>query len=249
MEELTLLLVSIFSLCFAFYLAISHIYSKPSQKHFSQATRALLVTAHPDDEVMFFGPTILSLLEAGCQVFLLVLSPGREPGHRRKHELYAACAALGLPAANIILVRHSKLRDDPTVRWREELVSNIISRHATSLNIDTIVTYDRQGVSGHRNHIALYYGVACMALDTVPAATVYSLTTVNMMRKYSSVLDVPMSFLLCPTVFTSSVSQWWRIQVAMSRHHSQYTWYRKLYMIFSRYTLINTLELTSKPRT
>ena len=120
----------------------------------------------------------------------------------------------------------------------------------TSLTVDTVITYDRRGVSGHKNHIALYYGLACLALDNTEAATtVYSLTTVNMMRKYSSVLDVPMSFLLCPAVFTSSVSGWWRLQVAMSRHWSQYTWYRRLYMIFSRYTLINTLELTSKPRT
>ncbi len=249
MEELTLLLVSIFSSCFVFYLVISKRIMNTSLKHFNKETRALIVTAHPDDEVMFFGPTILALVEAGCEVFLLVLSPGREPGHRRKRELYASCQELGIKTSNIILVRHSKLKDDPNIRWREELVSNIISRHVTSLSVDTVITYDRRGVSGHKNHIACYYGLACLALDNAAAtATVYSLTTVNMMRKYSSVLDVPMSFLLCPTVFTSSVSGWWRLQVAMSRHWSQYTWYRRLYMIFSRYTLINTLELSSKPR-
>jgi len=247
MEELTLLLISIFSSCFAFYIVISHIYSRPSQRQFNKSTRALIVTSHPDDEVMFFGPTILGLLEAGCEVFLLVFSPGREPGHRRKHELYSSCEVLGIPSSNIILVRHSKLKDDPHVRWREELVSNIISRHVSSLVIDTVITFDRRGVSGHKNHIALFYGVACMSLDN-DTCHVYSLATVNMMRKYSSVLDVPMSFLLCPTVFVTSLAQWWTIQRAMTCHYSQYTWFRKLYMVFSRYTLINTLELTSKPR-
>ena len=243
------MLISILSSCFAFYLVIAHFYSKPSHRSFNQSTRCLLVTAHPDDEVMFFGPTILSLLEAGCQVFLLVLSPGREPGHRRKQELYESCAVLGIPSSNIIVVRHTKLKDDPCVRWKEQLVSNIISRHVSSLNIDTVITFDRRGVSGHKNHIAVYYGACCMSLEKDFNSTVYSLTTVNIMRKYSSVLDVPMSFLLCPKVFISSLGQWWTIQRAMTCHWSQYTWYRKLYMIFSRYTLINTLELTSKPRT
>jgi len=247
MEELTLVLISILFSCLAFYIVISQFYSKPRNKNFSGSSRVLLVTAHPDDEVMFFGPTILSLLEAGCQVFLLVMSPGREPGHRRKHELYESCRVLGIPSSNIILVRHSKLKDDPHVRWREELVSSIISRHVASLNVDTVITYDRHGVSGHRNHIALYYGVSCMSLEN-DTCHVYSLTTVNIMRKYSSVLDVPMSYLLCPSVFLSSLTQWWTIQKAMSCHWSQYTWFRKLYMIFSRYTLINTLELISKAR-
>ena len=31
-------------------------------------------------------------------------------------------------ASNVILMRHTKLKDDPTVRWREELVSDIILR-------------------------------------------------------------------------------------------------------------------------
>lgn len=28
----------------------------------------------------------------------------------------------------------------------------------------------------------------------------------------------------------------------MAAHRSQYVWFRKLYMIFSRYTLVNTLQ-------
>ena len=36
----------------------------------------VLVTAHPDDEAMFFGPTILRLIEQGLRVALLCLSTG-----------------------------------------------------------------------------------------------------------------------------------------------------------------------------
>ena len=40
-------------------------------------SRTLLVTAHPDDEAMFFAPTILGLAHLRHQVFLLCFSAGR----------------------------------------------------------------------------------------------------------------------------------------------------------------------------
>jgi hypothetical protein len=41
---------------------------------------ALILTAHPDDEVMFFTPTILALREAGWVVDALCLSNGELGG-------------------------------------------------------------------------------------------------------------------------------------------------------------------------
>lgn len=42
-----------------------------------ECKRVLIVTAHPDDETMFFGPTILSLTKrSDCDVYLLCLSNG-----------------------------------------------------------------------------------------------------------------------------------------------------------------------------
>lgn len=40
---------------------------------------ALILTAHPDDEVMFFTPTILALLAAGWEVGAVCLSNGISP--------------------------------------------------------------------------------------------------------------------------------------------------------------------------
>ena len=113
MEELTLLLVTILLSCLAFYLVVSHtglyrLSAPPSQSGLTRASRVLFVTAHPDDEAMFFGPVLLGLRRAGCQLFLLVLSPGRESGHTRKVELYHSAAHLGIPQSNIVLVRHTK---------------------------------------------------------------------------------------------------------------------------------------------
>lgn len=47
--------------------------------------RVLLVTAHPDDEVIFFASTITALHASGSEVFLLCLTDGA------KHCLPAMC--------------------------------------------------------------------------------------------------------------------------------------------------------------
>lgn len=43
-----------------------------------RAKRVLIVVAHPDDECMFFGPTIFRLCEQGADVHLLCLSNGKK---------------------------------------------------------------------------------------------------------------------------------------------------------------------------
>lgn len=44
---------------------------------FPDCKRVLVVISHPDDECMFFGPTILSLSKrTDCQVYILCLSKG-----------------------------------------------------------------------------------------------------------------------------------------------------------------------------
>ena len=49
---------------------------------------ALISTAHPDDEVMFFTPTILALLAAGWEVGALCLSNGASlRGHKEQTDM------------------------------------------------------------------------------------------------------------------------------------------------------------------
>lgn len=56
-------------------------YRNPVQ--FPSCQRVLIVTAHPDDECMFFGPTILSLTKRpDCHVYLLCLSNGKDFKHQ-----------------------------------------------------------------------------------------------------------------------------------------------------------------------
>lgn len=44
-----------------------------------QAGPILVVTAHPDDESLFFGPTITALRNAQQEVFLLCMTTGKVP--------------------------------------------------------------------------------------------------------------------------------------------------------------------------
>lgn len=49
----------------------------PGKELDSADIRALIVTAHPDDECMFFAPTIIRLVELKASVHLLCLSEGK----------------------------------------------------------------------------------------------------------------------------------------------------------------------------
>lgn len=81
LEHLLVIILAYVVVCLAFYRAIFSRYGRNSKllqrSRFPNAKRVLLVTAHPDDESMFFGPTILSLIRRkDCNLYLLCLSKG-----------------------------------------------------------------------------------------------------------------------------------------------------------------------------
>jgi hypothetical protein len=72
-----LLAISITLLAFVILLQPSTVNLDTSLSHDGESKTALILTAHPDDEVMFFTPTILALLAAGWEVGGLCLSTGQ----------------------------------------------------------------------------------------------------------------------------------------------------------------------------
>ena len=80
--------------------------------------RALLVTAHPDDEAMFFAPAVLCLARS-VEVHILCLSSGDYDGLGavRARELPHACACLGVPPARVRVLDDPQLRDGPCTHW------------------------------------------------------------------------------------------------------------------------------------
>lgn len=161
---------------------------------FPQCKRVLIVTAHPDDESMFFGPTILSLAKRpNCQLYLLCLSNGSlqtfpcivhgsnhlsnhvtfiagnygNNGRTRQIELWNACRVLNIPAENITLVNASQLQDDPSANWKSPIIAKQILKQVHSLDIDVIITFDREGVSHHPNHCAIFYSSVSVYLASL----------------------------------------------------------------------------------
>ena len=77
MEHFMIAIVAYICVCIAFYFATAYLKFSPSYGHVKSVKKALFVTAHPDDECMFFGPIILKLAkQSDCQMFLLCLSQG-----------------------------------------------------------------------------------------------------------------------------------------------------------------------------
>uniref|UniRef100_A0A8C0DHZ5 N-acetylglucosaminylphosphatidylinositol deacetylase n=1 Tax=Balaenoptera musculus TaxID=9771 RepID=A0A8C0DHZ5_BALMU len=101
-------------------------------------SRTLLVTAHPDDEAMFFAPTVLGLARLRHQVSLLCFSSGNyyNQGEIRKKELLQSCDVLGIPPSNVMIIDNRDFPDDPGVRWDTERVADVLLRHVESSRIN-----------------------------------------------------------------------------------------------------------------
>lgn len=87
--------------------------------------RVLIVTAHPDDECMFFAPTILALTRAGIEVHVLCLSRGNHDGlgEIRAKELQASCTTLGIRPEHCQALEDPQLQDHPTDLWTPQAVA------------------------------------------------------------------------------------------------------------------------------
>ncbi|XP_073421457.1 N-acetylglucosaminyl-phosphatidylinositol de-N-acetylase [Dendrobates tinctorius] len=207
----------------------------------------LLLIAHPDDECMFFAPTILGLFQEQRPLSVLCCSAGNyyNQGEIRKKELLHSCAVLGIPPSNVTLIDHRDLPDSPTVKWDECLLSALILNHIQEKNIDLVITFDEGGVSGHYNHISLYRAMRSLhSSGKLPeGCSVLVLESVSMLRTYVSVLDLPLScFFHHDVLIISSGRQYQRAKEAMLQHQSQLLWFRHLYLFFSRYMMINSLN-------
>ncbi|XP_027345134.1 probable N-acetylglucosaminyl-phosphatidylinositol de-N-acetylase [Abrus precatorius] len=228
----------------------------PFAKHFSQNGRpfrkrhVLLVIAHPDDESMFFTPTINFLTTKGHNVQILCLSIGDADGkgYIRKQELFQACVALKIPMQQVKIVQHPDLQDGFGKVWNHSLLEKIIEEEISNRCIDTIITFDNYGVSGHCNHRDVHYGVCKLLFDTLRGdIEVWELVSTNILRKYSGPVDIWLSMFWAMLHSNGTVQclvngHSHRSFKAMAQHASQWVWFRKLFVALSSYTYINTLR-------
>ncbi|CAB4279560.1 unnamed protein product [Prunus armeniaca] len=210
----------------------------------------LLVIAHPDDESMFFTPTINYLTMRGHNIHILCLSIGDADGKgiTRKEELYQASAILKVPHQQVKVLDHPDLQDGFGKVWNHNILAMIIEEEINSYGIDLIITFDNYGVSGHCNHRDVHYGVMkLLHASSQRKIEAWELVSTNIFRKYSGPVDIWLSSLY-PMQCSHEVlhcllnEQPRKSFRAMAQHSSQWVWFRKLFVGFSSYTYVNTLR-------
>ena len=112
----------------------------------------ILIIAHPDDECMFFYPTI----SRAKRLHIICLSNGGYDGLGEQREKELQCAARRL-GASATCINNAALQDGPHA-WDPSVVAANVGPwlHAGAV----VVTFDRYGASGHANHVAVYHGAA-----------------------------------------------------------------------------------------
>lgn len=205
----------------------------------------LFITAHPDDECMFFSPAILGM--QGSNLFLVCLSIGDAEGlgKVRSKELLASCNRLGIPPRNVFQINSCMLPDSMSAEWDAREILGIVLPLLKSKRIDRIVTFDAYGVSGHANHRAIYQAIKSGVDQGNISIPVYVLISVSLLRKFTSVFDILFTDLThrSDLTFVASPHHYQVGRNAMFEHSSQLVWFRYLYLLFSRYMVINNLQL------
>jgi N-acetylglucosaminylphosphatidylinositol deacetylase len=207
----------------------------------SPSSRVLLVLAHPDDEAMFFVPSIARLLAASAQVHLLCLSTGNYDGlgATRSLEVSAAARILGLSSCTVL--DDAQLQDGPANSWPPTVVAGRISEAAARVDATHIFTFDAGGISAHANHVDTHKGCVAFARSR-PQVHLLTLNTSPLLVKYLGVFALlfpPRSPGHLQHVSRMSNRQPFLVARAMRAHRSQLTWFRWLFIVFSHYTYFN----------
>ncbi|KIY03817.1 uncharacterized protein Z520_00508 [Fonsecaea multimorphosa CBS 102226] len=311
--------------------------------------RIILLVAHPDDESMFFSPTLQALTHPSLQNHLKILcmSTGNSEGlgATRKLELEKAAMTLGLRRKeDVFVLDDERFKDGMKEEWKAEDIALVLaSAFAPHLNssstasapttpahdssdkekdkqdrrksksssvkhtksssrnsisatatppaapaqketigpratIDVLVTFDKGGISGHPNHIALYHGASLFLQKIMRGysgyacpVTLYTLPSINIVRKYSFVIDAVPTLLVGiyesifgnifgltkekgktatgpkgaadRVMFVNDIFRYWKAREAMIHgHKSQMVWFRWGWIGLGRYMVVNDLR-------
>ncbi|TID30014.1 hypothetical protein CANINC_001383 [Pichia inconspicua] len=221
----------------------------------------LIFTAHPDDESMFFAPTITELTKENYNnhFHIVCLSNGgmNGLGHIREKELQRAAKLFGVTSAKTL-----DYEDNINSMWDTTSVANTISNEVETLknnyNIDdhliVLITFDKEGISQHPNHKSLYNGL--VEFKKSSAITTYALVSWNMLHKYSGLLITDVQLVMIniakklnwdkPSegnviIFSDLNTIFLNLSAMSWAHYSQIVWFRWIWILISRYMNANEL--------
>ena len=225
----------------------------------------------------------------------LIIYPGTGDadglGHTRKTELAQSAILLGLRSEkDVLVIEDPAFPDSMITTWDAAKLATVLSRtfqasstktssrkqasssdksnEVPTATIDVLITFDRQGISRHPNHISLYHGAVTWLRGMMKGKTgwecpvaLYTLTSTNIVRKYTSVLDAPFTMLRCVLqsmagagakekesmpkrlMYLSDVGAYRTAQRAMTQaHKSQMRWFRWGWIGVGRYMVVNDLK-------
>lgn len=182
-----------------------HSLISPSQLPIQNAT-VFYVMGHPDDETMFFSPSLIEVMRPkhNNTVKLICLLPGDflspSMGALRKEELLTAARIYGIDRDDVFVLNYRDGMNEswPTDSIVRDLVSIIGVKHPAPLSL---ITFDEGGVSGHPNHIAVYAGTKKFYETYYKSAAtneykLYKLKTFNLFEKYTSTILTNIEYLV-----------------------------------------------------
>ena len=152
------------------------------------------VHAHPDDEAIFTGGTMLRLAELDHRVVLILATGGElgladsatpmldELGARRRSEAESAAALLHVDSVRFLGFRDSGMQgdaaNDAAGSFWSAPVDDAVSALAGILrdeSVDCVVVYDPHGIYGHPDHVQAHR-VGVSAAELVGIEQVYEMT-------------------------------------------------------------------------
>lgn len=229
-----------------------------------------LVIAHPDDEVMFFSPTLLNLdetLPQNVPFNVVCYSNGDAEGlgATRAVELQNSIKLLlSKRTTNTTILGH---KDGMHEVWDTALMldqlTDIIPTSPPKGKQNIILTFDKDGVSDHINHKKCFE-VAYQYYSNYKESTL--LLTLNsyhnnILLKYSSfsweclkLLNVlynpfvskdvsPLSKNHHITIFSTFPQYILSLASMLNAHKSQMVWYRYLWWVLSRFVFANDIKI------
>ena len=119
---------------------------------FLQPKRILCLFAHPDDETFGPGGSLAVWKEQGAEVHIICATKGEGGGSStaRVKELKTAAKILNLNSVTFLKFKDGKIGNNQLIELENAFIPFI-----NTLQPDTIVTFDLNGVSGHLDHIAV----------------------------------------------------------------------------------------------
>lgn len=160
-----------------------------------QNTTVYYIIGHPDDEVMFFLPSLIenSKPKHNNHVKIICFSRGdavdESFGTIRSEELIQSARIMGVKQEDVFVL--NKYKDGMDIHWKEDDILASLSSIINPNDPVVLITFDAEGVSNHSNHISLFHGTKKhykTKLSKNPDARLYVLKSLNFLEKYSFTL-------------------------------------------------------------